>query len=483
MPRIVSLIASATEILCALGFERELVGRSHECDFPESIRSLPVCTEPKFPTEVSSGTIDRHVKALVGEGVSVYRVHADVLRDLQPDVIVTQTQCEVCAVSRRDVEQAVWDWVGTRPLLVSLEPNGLADVWASIQHVADALGEPARGEALLTQLRQRVDTVAEKASTRTERPRVACIEWIDPLMASGNWMPELVALAGGINLFGEADKHAPNLTWEQLHAANPDVILVLPCGFDLPRTRREILTLERHPLWPQLHAVQTGQVFLLDGNQYFNRPGPRLVESLEIIAEIFHPQTFHFRHEGTGWERRVAAPQSDWRERLEIVRGDITRQHVDAIVNAAKPSLLGGGGVDGAIHRAAGPQLLEACALLGGCDHGEARITGGYRLPARHVLHTPGPIWCGGTANEDAVLVSCYRNCFALVEQHGLRTVAFPSISTGAYGFPIPRACRIALREFRRFLESNVIVEKVIVVCFEAEVYDEYCSALGEVAL
>ncbi|HXG08689.1 MAG TPA: O-acetyl-ADP-ribose deacetylase [Gemmataceae bacterium] len=176
----------------------------------------------------------------------------------------------------------------------------------------------------------------------------------------------------------------------------------------------------------------------------------------------------------------MSTAQRTWWERLEIIRGDITRQAVDAIVNAANSSLLGGGGVDGAIHRAAGPELRRECATLGGCPTGEARITKGYNLPARHVIHTVGPIWEGGQAGEDEDLARCYRSCFALVEQHGLRTVAFPSISTGAYRFPVARACRIALREIKEFLERNRTVEKVIVVCFEEDVYQNYLAALQE---
>src|SRR5262245_31490965 len=303
MPRIVSLIASATEIVCALGFEGQLVGRSHECDFPESVKRLPVCTEPKFDVEGTSGEIDRRVKDVLRDGLSVYGVHADRLKELRPDVIVTQSHCEVCAVSERDVEKAVCDWLGSRPQVVSLAPNALADVWAGIRQVADALGVPGRGADLVARLRERMAVIAEKARGLPNRPKVACIEWVEPLMAVGNWMPELVEMAGGVNLFGEAGKHAPWLTWEQLCAHDPDVILLLPCGFDIERTRQEMPALARKAGWPNLRAVRGGRVYLLDGNQYFNRPGPRLTESLEILAEVLHPGAFAFGHEGTGWQR------------------------------------------------------------------------------------------------------------------------------------------------------------------------------------
>jgi O-acetyl-ADP-ribose deacetylase (regulator of RNase III) len=169
-------------------------------------------------------------------------------------------------------------------------------------------------------------------------------------------------------------------------------------------------------------------------------------------------------------------------DRLTLVRGDITRQDVDAIVNAANNSLLGGGGVDGAIHRAAGPELLEECRKLNGCRTGEAKITRGYRLPARWVIHTVGPVWHGGNSSEDELLASCYRSCFALVEQHHLKTVAFPSISTGAYGFPVERASKIAVREIKNFLDRNDSVERVSVVCFDQRTYDAYENAIKEVA-
>jgi iron complex transport system substrate-binding protein len=301
--RVVSLIASATEIVCALGCEDRLVGRSHECDYPESVRRLPVCTAPKFNPEGTSYQIDQRVKAIVQESLAVYRVDGELLRQLEPDVIVTQSQCEVCAVSLRDVERAVCAWLSQCPRLVSLEPNCLADVWADIGKVADALDVSERGEELVRRLRARVQEIEGRARALTPRPTVACVEWLDPLMAAGNWMPELVAMAGGVNLFGEAGKHAPWMTWEQLVARDPDVIVLLPCGFDIARCHRDLPVLAQRPEWATLKAVLSGQVFLLDGNQYFNRPGPRLVESLEILAELLHPNTFAFGHEGAGWQR------------------------------------------------------------------------------------------------------------------------------------------------------------------------------------
>jgi iron complex transport system substrate-binding protein len=169
--------------------------------------------------------------------------------------------------------------------------------------VADALDASDRGEALVRGLQERMNAIAERARPLSARPTVACVEWIEPLMAAGNWMPQLVEMAGGVNLFGEVGKHSPWLTWEQLCGADPDVILLTPCGFDIARTRRDLGVLTAKPEWPRLRAVRSGRVFLADGNQYFNRPGPRLAESLEILAELLHPNAFAFGHEGTGWQR------------------------------------------------------------------------------------------------------------------------------------------------------------------------------------
>lgn len=296
--RIVSLIASSTEIVSALGFRAELVGRSHECDFPDGVRALPVCTEPKFNVEGTSYEIDERVKAILQEGLSVYRVHADVLDGLAPDVIITQAQCEVCAVSLSDVEEAVKKLVSSKPAVVALEPNALADVWEDIRRVARALGAPERGDELVASLEKRVDAIAERAR-KLPRRRVACIEWIDPLMAAGNWMPELVERAGGVNLFGAAGRHSPFLDWADVVAADPEVVVVTPCGFDIARTRVEVPTLAARPGWERFAA----RAALADGNAFMNRPGPRLVESLEILAEIIHPEVFDFGHAGRGWEK------------------------------------------------------------------------------------------------------------------------------------------------------------------------------------
>ncbi len=304
--RIVSLLPSLTEIACALGLEERLVGRSHECDHPASVASLPVCTAPRFPVEGSSAEIDARVRGLVRDGLSIYAVDAERLRELRPDLVLTQDQCEVCAASLADVERALAEWtgagVGGAPRVLSLEPALLADVFGDVQRVARAAGVEARGAALVAELTARLSTLGERTGA-LPRPRVACLEWLDPPMTSGHWIPELVALAGGENLFGRSGARSETLAWERLAAADPDAIVAFPCGFDLPRSRGESDALRGRPGFAELRAVREGRVFLADGNAFYNRPGPRLVESAELLAEMLHPEVFGTAHEGVAWER------------------------------------------------------------------------------------------------------------------------------------------------------------------------------------
>jgi iron complex transport system substrate-binding protein len=312
--RIVSLIASATEIICALGFEEFLVGCSHECDFPPSVARLPVCTRPRFDVSGSSREIDERVRALrqqslADDALSVYEVFADRLRELQPTHIVTQTQCEVCAVSLRDVERAAAEMLHSGVSIISLQPNSLPDVWQDICRVASGLGATKAGISLVADLQRRIEKIESRARPLKTRPALAGIEWIDPLMAFGNWTPELVRTAGGSSLFGVAGRHSPPFRFDDLAARDPDVILIAPCGFTIEQALRDLPVLESQPGWEQLRAVRGGRVYVADGNQYFNRPGPRLVETLEILAETLHPEVFQFGHEGNGWVRVPGARQ------------------------------------------------------------------------------------------------------------------------------------------------------------------------------
>jgi iron complex transport system substrate-binding protein len=274
LPRIISLIASATEIVNALGEFDHLVGRSHECDFPAEVLKLPVCTEPRIEVNGSSAEIDRQVRDAIREAASVYRVFDDVLERLRPTHIITQAHCEVCAVSLRDVEKALSRRLVGNPKVVCLSPNSLADIWEDCRRVAASLDLEERGEALVARLQTAMCEISSAALAFPERPRVACLEWLEPVMPVANWMPELIQMAGGVPGVLEHD---------------PDVIVAMPCGFDLERTGREMYWLAKRPEWPTLRAVRSGEVYITDGNQYFNRPGPRVVESLQILAEILHP--------------------------------------------------------------------------------------------------------------------------------------------------------------------------------------------------
>src|SRR4051812_14822956 len=300
-PRIISLLPSATEIVAALGFGDHLVGRSHECDFPPGVEKLPACSSTKVPVQGTSSEIDERVKEIVAEGLSVYRVNVECLRELRPDLILTQTQCAVCAVTPRDLEQTLCTWTGVQPRILSLEPNDLSEVWNDFRNVGDALAVSARAEELIDALAQRLAAIGEKARAAQARPTVAAIEWLGPLMAGGNWMPELIEIAGGQSLFAKAGEHSDWLDWQRLIDADPEVVLLLPCGFKIAQTIADLNLLTHHPGWANLSAVRQGRVYLIDGHHFFNRPGPRLVESAEIVAEILHPEIFTFGHRGQGW--------------------------------------------------------------------------------------------------------------------------------------------------------------------------------------
>src|SRR5436190_18656477 len=251
-PRIISLLPSATEIVAALGFGQNLVGRSHECDFPPGVEWLPISSSTKIPVEGTSDEIDERVKEIVAEGLSVYRVDVERLRELQPDLILTQTQCAVCAVTPRDLEDALCTWTGARPAILSLEPNNLDDFWNGIRRVGEALGVPSQADQLIDKLKNRLAAIREKARTAKSRPTVAAIEWLGPLMAGGNWMPELIEMAGGRALFAHAGEHSNWLDWATLIEADPEVIVLVPCGFQIAQTIRDLNLLTENPAWPTL---------------------------------------------------------------------------------------------------------------------------------------------------------------------------------------------------------------------------------------
>ena len=299
--KIISLLPAATEIVCALGLEKSLVGRSHECDFPPSVKVLPICSEANFPDNLSSAAIDTKVKELLTDALSVYTVKRNVIKSLNPDVVITQAQCEVCAVSLKEVEEALEDYLDKEAKIVSLQPDSLEAIFDNIREVASALDVTPTGYELIESLQERVDIVRHKLKFMENKPTVACIEWLDPIMVSGNWVPELVNIAGGVSILADAGKHSPYVQWTDIRQQDPEVIVVMPCGFSIERTMKEVELLLQLPGFADLRAIKNNRFYIADGNQYFNRPGPRIVDSIEILAEIIHPKPFIFGYEGEGW--------------------------------------------------------------------------------------------------------------------------------------------------------------------------------------
>ena len=300
-PRVISLVASATEILHALGAGDTQVARSHECDYPPSILDLPQLTRAKFKVHgATSAEIDRSVKGLMEQGLAVYEVDADRMRALKPDVILTQDQCEVCAVSLADVQAALCTWTDSSARIVSLRPHTLTDVYADIFSVAGAIGRPMAGTELVASMQARIADIAASVEGR-RRPKLGFVEWIEPPMSGGHWMPELITAAGGISTFGVSGENSPWVSWDAFAVADPDILLVGPCGYDIATSLPEMDMLRSHPVFKSLRAVREGRVFVADGNAFFNRPGPRLVESAEILAEILHPDVRTYGHLGEAY--------------------------------------------------------------------------------------------------------------------------------------------------------------------------------------
>jgi len=299
--RIVSLLASATELSCALGLGERLVGRSHECDFPAWVRDLPEVSRPTFDIHGSSREIDELVRSRLREGAPLYQVDEALLLELAPDVVLTQTHCEVCAVSPGDIAHATPAKL-TRTPLVALRGGSLAEILHSFEEVAAVLGRVAAGATLVAELHDKLARVRQR-SERLARPRIACLEWIEPPFAMGNWGPELVEIAGGHNVLGQTGVHSTTLPFQAVLDADPDVLLVAPCGFGLARASQEMHLVTEQPGFYDLRAAKAGRVYVADGNLYFNRSSPSLFETPEILAEMLHPAEFEPRHEGLAWKK------------------------------------------------------------------------------------------------------------------------------------------------------------------------------------
>jgi iron complex transport system substrate-binding protein len=304
--RIVSLLASGTELVCALGAGGWLVGRSHECDHPAWVKRLPSVSRPTFDITGSSREIDERVRERLHAGQPLYEVDEAAIAALAPDVLLTQTHCEVCAVSPADLAHGRVSAQLLRKQVVSLRTGSLDAILDGFLAVARVLDLGSVGEALVSDTRRRLATLAER-TRRLAHPSVACLEWIEPLFAMGNWGPELVDLAGGDNLLGTAGLHSTAIPWAAVRDADPQVLVVAPCGFGLERAAAEMPLFAKLPGFGDLTAVRSGRVFVADGNLYFNRSGPSVFETPEILAEMLHPDQFAPRHEGSAWRRWATA--------------------------------------------------------------------------------------------------------------------------------------------------------------------------------
>ena len=303
--RIASLLPSSTEIVCGLGALEDLVGRSHECDHPNDVRGLPALTRTRV-TSGSSAEVDADVRRLLERALALYEVDVEALAAARPDVILTQDLCDVCAVSFDAVCRASEQVLGSSVAVVSLRPDRLRAIWNDVRRVGRAVGRANEGDALARRLEQRTLEIAGRVPSGAHRPTVLSVEWLSPVMIGGLWMPELIELAGGVPLVTKAAERAPTLGPADLRALDPDVVLVKPCGFDLARTLDERRLIAECLPWASWRAVREGRVFLADGNAYFNRSGPRIVESLEILAACTHPSAFSaFRQKHASSVRRL----------------------------------------------------------------------------------------------------------------------------------------------------------------------------------
>ena len=295
--RIVSLLASGTEIVCALGAGEFLVGRSHECDNPEWVKSLPKCSDPAFDASVPSKAIDAEVGRRIRTGEPLYLIHADVIRDLNPDVVIAQEHCEVCAITPGAVEP-ICTVNGAR--VVSLNAATLNDVFDGIAKIAAAIGREEQGREVIATERRRLDAVRARVAGK-RRPTAVVVEWVDPVYAMGNWGPELVECAGAELVLGHKGELSFGMASERLREADPEYLIIAPCGFDLERTVREAAVLEQYSWWKDLRAVKEGKVALADGNKYFNRSGMTVTQTAEILAEMIHGEVLRSATQGTDW--------------------------------------------------------------------------------------------------------------------------------------------------------------------------------------
>jgi iron complex transport system substrate-binding protein len=302
MPRIVSFLPSATEIACALGLEDQLVGITHECDYPERVKTKPVVVRNVLPIEtMSQSEIDRAVAARLREGLSLYQIDEKLLRELAPDLILTQDLCQVCAPSGNEVSQ-VLKTLPKAPELLWLTPHSLAEIFQNIRDLGLATAKENEAEALIRNCKERLKQLLSITTKVDRRPRVFCMEWLDPVYASGHWVPELVKFAGGVDELAQELGESVRVSWEDIVAWAPEVLIIMPCGFNLAQTMKQIWSVfsASQSEFFNLPAVKNGRVYAVDANSYFARPGPRVVEGAELLARLIHPELFRnsFNEEG-----------------------------------------------------------------------------------------------------------------------------------------------------------------------------------------
>jgi iron complex transport system substrate-binding protein len=302
--RIVSLLASGTEIVCELGAAHELVGRSHECDNPDWVRRLPSCTRPAFDVETSSRAIDSEVRRRVNIGASLYYIDTELIRRLGPDLLIAQEHCEVCAVTPNDVAKSGCGDLARH--FLALFAGTVEGIFEDIRKIGRALAREPAADNLVAELKRRLNEIHESVARRPS-PSVVILEWTDPIFPASNWAPELVEVANGNLLLGRQGEHSAAISWNDIVEADPEFLIVAPCGFNLRRTLLEIPVLEALPGWFELRGVKTGHVFFADGNKFFNRSGTTIVETAEIIAEILHGLRLRDSWEGHAWRRYMPA--------------------------------------------------------------------------------------------------------------------------------------------------------------------------------
>lgn len=308
-PRIVSFLPSATEIACALGLEESLLGITHECDYPPEVRNKAVVVRNVLPIEqMSQGEIDRAVAERMRAGLSLYQIDEPLLRELAPDLILTQDLCQVCAPSGNEVSQVLKSLPKT-PQILWMTPRSLSEIFDTVRDLGAATGRTSEAEALINDCNARLDVLSDHVSVATTRPRVFCMEWLDPVYASGHWVPELVKIAGGIDDLGSEGGESVRVSWDDIAAYAPEVLVIMPCGFNLQQTMKQIWSVfapyasgaaKSH--FFNLPAVKNGNVYAVDANSYFARPGPRVVEGAELLARLIHPELFANEFAGS-WQR------------------------------------------------------------------------------------------------------------------------------------------------------------------------------------